>query len=151
MSVSLQKNIGAYISTVYAGDVDSIVAGGTGNGIEVYGPAVDRFAYGEPLSVAVAYAIKASVAAGKTLSLGYSLQHSTDGINFTDYAPVAAAVVVNGTGAAQDLVIKQSVDLTGAERYIRVAYTPTLSATATDTAVIATLFVFGGEDTLPAV
>ena len=151
MSVSLQKNIGAYISAVYAGDVDSIVAGGAGNGAEVYGPAVDRFAHNEPLSVLAVYAIKATVATGKTLSLGYSLQHSSDGVNFTDYAPVAAAVIANGTGAAQDIVIQQSVDLTGAERYIRVAYTPTLSATATDSAVISPLFVFGGENMLPAV
>jgi hypothetical protein len=150
MSVSLQKNIGAYISAAYAGDVDSIVAGGAGNNVEVNGPAVDRFAYNDPLSVAVVYAIKATLAAGKTLSLGYSLQHSSDGETFTDFAPAASAVVASTSGA-NDLIIKQSVDLSGAERYVRVAYTPVLSATATDTAVISPLFVFGGEEMLSAV
>ena len=148
MSVSLQKNIGAYISAAYAGDVDSIVAGGAGNNVEVNGSAVDRFAYNDPLSVAVVYAIKATLSAGKTLSLGYSLQHSSDGVNFTDYAPVASAVVASTSG---DQIIKQSVDLSGAERYVRVAYTPLLSATATDTAVIVPVFVFGGEEMLSAV
>lgn len=150
MSISIAHNIGAYISTAYAGAVDSIVAGGSGNNVEVYGPTVDRYAYLDALSVVVAYAITATLSAGHTLSLGYSLQHSPDGSTWTDFAPVASSVVANTSGA-NAFVIKQSVDLGGAYRYLRVAFTPSLSAMATDTASIAPLLVFGGEEMLSAV
>lgn len=152
MSLSTEKNIGAYISTIYAGDPD-IESGGAGNNVLVNGTVVDRFAVGIPRSVAVAYAIKATLALGDTLSLAYSLQHGSDGVNFTDFAPVAASVVLTGVtgGAAQTKVIKHSVDLNGAMRYVRVAYTPTLSVPSTDSAEITPVFVFGGEPELPAV
>lgn len=153
MGMSLRKNIGAYLHAAYAAVATALTAAGTGDNTAVTGSVVDRFAAGSPLSCSVLYAIAATIANTKTLSLAYKIQHGTksDGSDMADYAAVASTVVMTGNagGTEQTGIVKHDVDLTGALQYIRVVFTPDLSATGVDTATVSPVFVFGGMAELP--
>lgn len=161
MSIASQHNIGAFLHAAAGGALDSIVAGGGGNGVQVQGSSVDRVAQNLPLSASILYVISATVASAKTLTLAYNIQHSVDNSTWVDFqdtdpsspgAPlnqIAATVEIAGTGAAVNIVVKQDVNLLGANQYVRVQYTPTLNATSTDVATIAPVWVLGGMDLLP--
>jgi hypothetical protein len=100
--------------------------------------------------------------AAKTLSLAITINHSPDGATWTAYATQAATVVATGAGtvtgvarftngaAAQNPNGEPGLSLGSAQRYLQVVVTPHLSNTATDTATIAAIGVFGGSDSLPA-
>jgi hypothetical protein len=151
MSLAARKNIGTLLMAAYASAVYSMVAAdGTNDNVEATGGVLDRSAFGMPLSCSVIYSILASVATAKTFSLAYKVQSGSksDGSDMADYAAVASAVILNA-GAAQTTIVKQDVDLSGAGRYIRIKFTPDLSATSVDTAVVAPFIVFGGMAELP--
>ena len=153
MGMSLRKNIGAYLRAAYAAVATALTAAGSGDNTAVTGVTVDRFAAGSPLSCSVLYAIAATIANTKTLSLAYKVQHGakSDASDMADYAVVANGVVMNGKsdGSAQTGLVKHDVDLNGALQYIRIVFTPDLSATSADTATVAPVFVFGGMAELP--
>lgn len=157
MSISASKNIGAYIHGAFAIAVVSQTAGAAA---AVTGVAVDRFAVPGagpiPLSCTVFYAITATLAATHTFSLAYSIQDSADGVNFLNMLEQTGDVVTSTLeltgptgGAPQNLLIRQDVDLSGAREYVRVAFTPSFSASSVDTVVISPIIVFGGMDILP--
>lgn len=155
MSISQRKNIGAYLHAAYAADSTAVTAGGSGDAVAVAGTAVDRLAQGTPLSASIVYAIKATMANTKTLSLAYKVQSSVDSA-FTvpvdlPGSVIASVVVLNAKsdGSAQTIVVKHDVDLNGALQYVRVNFTPDLSNTATDTATLIPVWVFGGMAELP--
>jgi hypothetical protein len=163
MSISASKNIGAFIHAAFAAPVDSVTA--TGSALAtISGVAIDRFAVASgagsagplPLSCSVLYSITATLASTHTMSLAYSIQDSADGTNFANMLEqsgdvVAATVELTGNvgGTAQNLLVKQDVDLTGAREYVRVYFTPSFSASSVDTAVISPVIVFGGMNILP--
>jgi hypothetical protein len=76
------------------------------------------------------------------------LEHG-DQSNLSDAANLSAPADVvgrHGRGSTLRGVQKYAVDLAGCKRYIRLKYTPDLSAGNTDTAECAAGFVFGGTD-----
>lgn len=155
MSISLNKNIGAYLKSAYAAASTSVTAAGSGDNTAVTGVAVDRAAIGLPLSAVVVYAIAATMANTKTLSMAYKVQHAIDAA-FTVVTDLPGAIVANAVvltakadGSAQTFAFQHSVNLNGAMQFVRIVYTPDLSNTATDTAVIQTAWVFAGMNELP--
>ena len=154
MNFAMAHNIDAYIGAAPAADSASLTAGGTGDNTLVTGLAIDRFAQGYPLSASFVLRYKAVLAAAATISLAYSIETAVDSA-FT--APVvlqtaASAVVDTGAagGSTQRGVFRIPVNLEGALQYVRLKFTPDLSAANTDTAEVSAVAVLGGQDRLPA-
>ena len=151
----LGTDVHSLITPRLAAVIPVLVAGGAGNNAAVTGLVIDRFAFGSlPLCADLVLGFDASLAAGDTLSLkAVSLQTSTDGVNFSAYASFADPGVVAtgpaGGGAVQGQV-RFGVNLSSANRYLRLAFTPVLSAAANDTARLAALLILAGFDTWPA-
>jgi len=153
MSFGRAHNIGSYITQERASDIATAVAAGTGDNTEVVGQIIDTTLYNHPLSVAILIAWKAVLAASKTLTLKtVKLEHG-DASNLSDATNLVApadVVVATDSGSGSTLrgVQKYSQDLAGCKRYIRLKYTPDLNAGSVDTAELAAVFVFGGQDSL---
>jgi hypothetical protein len=154
MNFAMAHNIDAYIGVVDATDDTTAVAAGSGDATLVVGLPIDRFATGWPLSASFVIRYKAVLGAGATLSIGSSVETATDAA-FT--APVvlqttASAVVDTGAagGSTQRGVFRVPVDLAGALEFVRIKFTPDLSAANTDTGEFAAIAILGGQDYLPA-
>ena len=132
----------------------SAVAAGSGDSATTTGVTVDRAAFSPsmPRSLAAAVLFGATLASGKTLSLGYAVQHGDDGTNFTDLQTATYAVVATGPSGGGAVVgeLKIPVNLGSAKRYVRLNYATDLNATGTDTAVGQAAGFFAGFSRLPA-
>lgn len=133
----------------------SATAASTGDSTTTTGATIDRMGFGVPGmpgSVALGVIWDATLATSKTLSIGYAVQDSADGSNWSDYQTATYAAVATGSTAASALSgqLEVAVDLSSARRYIRANFAIDLSATQTDTAVARAAGFFGGFDRLPA-
>ncbi|EHJ49501.1 hypothetical protein DFW101_3505 [Solidesulfovibrio carbinoliphilus subsp. oakridgensis] len=131
--------------------ISAATAGGTGDATEVDGAYIDRQGFSS-LKVIIAYT--ATLAATKTLTVAANLQDatSTAGAGVADFgAALATAVVATGPtgGGTVTGVVELDFDVSGADRYVRVQYTPDLTATGTDTATLSAVYVLGGAQVQP--
>lgn len=154
MSFARNHDINSFIGAVPAADSATATAGGTGDNTQVTGLVIDRFAQGLPLSAAILIRYKAVLAAAATLSIAYSIE-TDDASNFPAAVVLQSATtaVVDtgaGGGSTQRGVFRIPVDLAGAKQYIRLKYTPDLSAANTDTFEGSAIAVLGGQENLPA-
>lgn len=154
MTFAMAHNIDAFIGAAPASDNATLTAGGTGDNTLVTGLAIDRVALGSPLSASFAVRYKAVLAAAATLSLAY-LVETDDNSGFSSPTVLqsgTSAVVDTGAGggSTQRGVYRIPVDFAGAEQYVRIKFTPDLSAANTDTAEISVVAILGGQDNLPA-
>lgn len=143
-------NIGELLTARFAA-VDSVTAGGTGDATEVSGAYIDRQGFSS-LKVVIPYS--AVLAATKTLSIAANLQDATSlaGAGVADYgSAMASAVVATGPtgGGTETGVVELDFDLAGANQFVRVQFTPDLSATGTDTASLAAVYILGGAQVQP--
>lgn len=148
MSKTELRAIGDKISVRRATANAAATAAGAGDNTAVTGVIIDRAALGWPRSCVVAIPWTTTLAASQTLSLGWTLQDGA-AANLSDaatFATAVSAVVATVTASGQ---LEANVDLTGAKRYVRLNFTPDLSATGTDTAALSGVLVFGGADRLP--
>lgn len=127
----------------------SVTAGGAGDNTALTGATINRLGYGSA-SFVIAY--KTTLAATKTLSFAVAYQESADGTNW-DTAVTLQASTVAATGALTNSTgtVVFDVNLEGLKQYVRFNFTPDLSATDTDTAVVSGVAILGGADKLPAV
>lgn len=146
------RAIGDFISVARAAANTSITAGGGGDNTAVTGVIIDRAAFGYPQSMVFAVPFTTTLAAAATLSLGYTVQ-SGEAANLSDAATLVsanAAVIASSVGGGTVTgTFEVNVPLMGAGRYVRVNWTPDLSAANTDTAALSAVVVFGGADRLP--
>lgn len=147
------RNIGALISLARAAANTAVTAGGGGDGSAVTGAIIDRAAHGFPQSAVLAIPYTATLAAGETLSIAYTVQ-SGNADNLSDAATLVsatAAVVATGPSGGGTVTGVFEVDafIGGAGRYMRANFTPTMSRDATDTAALSAVMVFGGAERLP--
>ncbi|MHC1792124.1 hypothetical protein [Solidesulfovibrio sp.] len=131
--------------------ISAATAGGTGDATEVDGAYIDRQGFSS-LKVLIGY--KATLAATKTLAVAANLQDasSSAGAGVADYGDtMASAVVATGAtgGSTETGVVELDFDVSGAGRYVRVQYTPDMSATGIDTATLAAVYVLGGAQVQP--
>jgi hypothetical protein len=122
-----------------------VTAGGTGDATEVNGAFINCTGVSS-LSVLVPFT--ATLAAGETLSLAANLQDASDlaGTGAADYGTAAAATVVatGGVGGTTETGMATfEVDITGADNFVRVQLTPSMSAANTDTAALQTAAIKG--------
>ena len=152
----LQRNVGALGDLVRLSDHATSTAGGTGDGTTVTGNTVDRegFSTGSmPLSALMGVIYEATMATGRTLSIGYDVQHSPDNSTWTDYQSATYQVVatsVVGAGTPLKGQFNVAVSLGSAQRYVRFNYTPKCSNSQTDTTYSDAVGFFGGFDQLAA-
>ncbi len=155
MSWGQTKDMGAYMAPEHAGVAVSVTAGGAGDATEVNGAWIDTKEFE---SMEVLFDYTATLAEGETLSLAANIQDADDIAGTgaadvsTEYLTAMAATVVatgDSAGSTETGVYGMGVDLTKYRRYVRCQVTPDLSATATDTANLQGIAVFGGGQVLP--
>jgi hypothetical protein len=157
--MSFQHDVGAHIKGAIGLIPNTITAGGGGDGTEQDGLDVDRLGYH---SAKFIIEWSATLAQDATLTLAATVQDTaTAGSGHADYIAAALAstiVATGGTGGttengttAIDVDFDMGADDLGVgNRYFRLQFTPTCSATQTDTVDLAVCVVLGGADVLPA-
>ena len=135
----------ARIAARYAAEGVDILAGGAGDNTEVDCAYVDRRAFAS-LKAVIAYT--ATLQAGETLKIAANLQDDADGAGVgTDFGDALASTTVAtgpGGGGTRTGVIELDFDLTGANRYTRLQFTPNLSASGTDVAELSAIYILAG-------
>ena len=150
MHASMQ-DAGALIAARYGIAGVDVTAGGAGDAAEVDGAWIDRLGFA---SLKVIIAFTATLAAGETLAIAANLQDAgaVDGTGAADFG-TALAPTVQATGGAggstETGVLELDVDLSAADRYVRVRFTPDLSAATTDGAELAAVYVLAGATENP--
>lgn len=151
MSLMGSRDINSEIAVRRAAANTAVTAGGGGDNSAVTGVIIDRASLGWAESLVVAILFTTTLASAQTLSVGWTLQHGEDS-GLSDAATLAsagAAVVATGAGTVAGQ-LEAGVSLRGARRYVRLNFTPDLSAGSTDTAALSAALVFGGANRLPA-
>ena len=150
MSVALSRDIGAYLTGRFGGHAD-VLANGAGDATEVTSGYIDRQGY-ESCKVFIAYT--ATLANGESLAIAANLQDAGDssGTGVADYGTVLASTVqvTSSGGGVETGVVELDFDLTGAKRYIRLQFTPDLSASGVDVADVTGIVVLGGAEKQPS-
>lgn len=154
MSFATRHNINAYIGVAPASDSAAATAGGTGDATLVTGLVIDRSAFNSPQSVAFLIRYKAVLAQAATVSYAYSIETAVDSAFTVPVVLQSATSAVVDTGATggstQRGVFRIAADLAGALQFIRLKFTPDLSAANTDTLESSAVAVLGGGAYLPA-
>lgn len=147
------RNIGALIAVLRASANTAVTAGGSGDATEVNGVIFDLMEKANPQSGVLAIPFSATLAAAATLAVGYTVEtgNTDDLSDATDLATAASAVIATGPSGGGTVTGTLEVDLSlaGAGRYLRVNFTPNLSAADTDAAALSSVLVLGGFDRLP--
>jgi hypothetical protein len=155
MTIVLQKDVKSLVLPKLATVVTAATAGGAGDNTAITGATIDRFEKaGIPLNAQIVVLWTATLAATKTLTLKtVKVQDSADGSNWADFAtytdPGVVATGPTGGATLSGATEIPGVDLSSARRYVRLLFTPDLSATATDTALVVGMFNLAGYDRLP--
>jgi hypothetical protein len=144
-------DIGAHISTRFGGTAD-VTAAGTGDATEVDSPWIDRQDY---FSCKVSVGYEAVLADTEDIAIGLNLQDATSaaGAGAADFGTaVPSAVLVTSSGGTTETgVLEADFNLMTARQFIRLQYTPDMSAAATDTAELGAIVILGGPEDKPAV
>lgn len=152
--MGIQYDIGSRLKGEASIDPIVITAGTTADGTEINGNSADRLDLGNSHAFsALGYVqYEGTLAAGKTATIAANAQDSPSTTAWTDYGTAASTTIGSASStAAQNIrgVLQVPLNLQGAERYLRVQATPTLSATGTDTLGLSAGFMFGGFDQIP--
>lgn len=147
-----KRSIGDKISVVRAAANTAVTAGGGGDNALVTGVIIDRAAHGWPESMVVAIPWLTTLAAAATLTISGVVQTGPDAAlaSVRTLQTIAATVVATGVVTGGQGTMEVNVPLRGADRYVRLNFTPDLSAANTDTAALSAVLVFGGAERLPA-
>lgn len=147
------RSIGDQIVTRRASANAAATAGSTGDNTEVVGVIIDLAAIGWPQSCQVVIPFTATLAAAATLTIAWDIDTgSASNLSGSSVlTSAAAATVATGPGGGGTVPgqLTANVDLSGADRYVRLNFTPNLSAANTDTAALSSVIVFGGMNRLP--
>ncbi len=154
----VSKNIGAIVTDRIASQSLSWTAAGAGDNTTKTGLTIDRAAFVNngslPESAIFSLLADATLASGATLSVAWTVQHSTDNSNWTTYGANTTASTAFLTGpSGGGRVTGQNnfaVNLSSAFRYVRANFVPDLSAAGTDTAVAIAAATLAGFDRLPS-
>ena len=111
------KDIGALITALRAAGNAALTAGGTGDNTAVPGVIIDRAAIGMSQSGVLAIPFTATLAAGETLSVTYTVQEG-EADDLSDAATLVSETVVAATGPAGGGTVTGCI--TGSERSSRV-------------------------------
>ena len=156
MSWGQTKDMGAYFKPVRAGAEVDGTAASTGDNTEVDGSWIDMQGF-EGLEFIWSYT--AALGSGETLDMIANVQDADDisGTGAadvsTDYlSALASTTIATGEsgGSTETGAYSLGIDTTMCKRYVRVQWTPNLSASGTDTFKIVPLYVQTGAKYPPA-
>jgi hypothetical protein len=140
------------LKCVYAAHTTATAAS-TGDNTEVNGAALDVNGDYQSLKVVIAYS--AALTSTETISFTANLQtadvHTFNDGSQEDYGDALSKTAVAGdTGVTSATgVVELDFDLRGAKRWVRVQYTPDLSAGGTDTLAASAVYILGGSRVQP--
>lgn len=145
------NNVGALLAARYAAAGVDATAGGTGDNTEVNGAWIDRRGFNS-LKVVIPYT--ATLAEDATLSIAANLQDASasDGTGAADYGDALASTVQatgDAGGSTETGVVELDFDVSGCDRYVRIQFTPNLSAANTDVAEMGAVYVLAGSTDNP--
>lgn len=143
MNIATQRNIGAFIAVATSVLPQAASAA-------VNGSSIDRVSHSMAQSCVLHTVLGADTGSPSAISVVSKIQHSPDNSTWTDYEPDGVTVAASAALTAIDTENGLAVDLTAADRYIRVVTTPTLTGGTSPTVQVAADVVLGGENTLPA-
>lgn len=152
---ALAEDVGAFVAAAKAGVTNNsgapiaITAGGTGDNTAVTGFTIDRQDYD---SVSFLILWVAALANTESLDLNsVEYQESDDGSSWDTAVSLQddKTLATSSGGTNESGVEKIDLSLRGKKRYIRLNFTPDLSASGTDTAVLGAVAVLGGDRVLP--
>lgn len=155
---SLGKDIAGSIGALYAAASTAVTAGGSGDATEVTGVTINTAAlqtapaiYGKDFnSIAFVIAGTTTLADTKALTVTALIEDSADGSTWATKVASSTIVSITASGATTTgFAGKVGVDLTACRQYVRVKFTPNLTATSTDTATVFGVAVLGGGNELP--
>ncbi len=153
MTMTSSRSIGDEISVRRAAANTAATAGGSGANTAVTGVIIDRAALGWPESCVLAIPFTATLAQAATLTIAHTLQHSdaSDMSGAATLNSATASTVATGPtgGGTVTGTYEVNVSLRGSRRYVRLNFTPDLSAANTDTAALSAVIAFGGASRLP--
>lgn len=142
-----QRNIGALLAAVTSVEPQS------STGATINGASIDRQAHSMPGSCLLHQIVGAVSGSPTGLSCQAILQHCQDNSTWVNYlydgVNTAETAALAGTGSNQENSV--AVDLTLADRYIRVSLVLSLTGGTSPAALVASDVILGGENTLAAV
>lgn len=147
----ITTDVGAYIRGAGCGAVHA-TAGGAGDNTEKSGVWIDRQGF---LSAKLIIVYEATLSEGKTLSITANLQDAstaagTDAADYGEKFPTTVVATGGEDGGSTEVgVVELDFNLVEARRFVRAQFTPDLSATDTDVAIVAATLVLGGSDVVP--
>lgn len=147
MHASMQ-NAGALIGARYATAGVDVAAGSAGDATEVNGAWIDRLGFAS-LKVVIVYTTTLTAAA--TLSIAANMQDASDssGTGAADFGDALTSTVQatgESGGSTETGVVELDIDLSAADQFVRVQFTPDLSAAGTDTAELSAVYLVLGTD-----
>jgi len=145
------SDIGALLAARYASAGVDVTAAGSGDATEVDGAWIDRRNYTSMKAVIV---YTTTLQSGETLSVAANLQDASDssGTGAADFGDALTSTVQatgESGGSTETGVVELDFDLSAADRYVRLQFTPDLSASGTDTAELAAVYIIGGSNENP--
>lgn len=150
-----EHNLGAAIKVMRAAaNLSNVAAAGQDNA-EQTGVIIDRQVTGSGKAASAVFAIPytATLAAAATFSLAYKVESGDDSgladVAILKQAATAVVATGGGGGTTETGCFEIDVDLAAAGRYIRLKYTPDLSAGAVDTSQTSGEVVLGGFRQIP--
>ena len=147
MSIELKRNIDSYVIGYNSLTPEVITAGAGNDGVELDGNGFDRDTLiGDGLSASIFALATINVSGTDTVTTHLQVQDSDDGSSWADYGPAITDSVFSVDGTH---LVQEPINLAGARAHIRVQYTFTLSAGATDTAAVAAVVMMSGFPELP--
>jgi hypothetical protein len=154
----IEKDVGAYfVAGGLALENAVVTAGGGADNVAVNGPTVDRRNLSDPgLSLSLLIPFRAVQATTQSTTCTVQFQDSADGSAWANYGAAQVFLVGGATGAQDlrsaikaDMGVNGEFGLDGARRFVRVVFTPNMSAGATDTFTYAGVFAIGGLQEKP--
>ena len=137
-------NIGSYVKTVINAFSTGASSAVTGAAIQIVGPGYQY------KSAQLSLYLGAATGSPTGISVVAKVQQSADGsTNWTDYADIYGVGSV--TNAAASSEVNQNIMIQGAQSYIRIVATPTLTGGTTPAIPLAAAIVLGGTSERPAV
>jgi hypothetical protein len=159
---SLGRDIASEICVVSAGPRTNATAGGAGNNVPVLGAAIDVTILPSPSGAegptryqTVCFALPATTTLGANDTLLVAAAIETSGsANFATFTTlVASETVISAAGPAGGGTLeatgKIGCSLENALQYVRLAYTPLLSAANTDLVDVGSVAIFAGSSEMP--
>lgn len=151
MNAAAMHDPASALAAAYAAANTAVTAGGSGDATEVDGAWID---VGDAEGISFLIGFTTTIQEAETLTIAANAQDADDssGTNAADFGTAITATTVatgpSGDGTVTGVAIA-TFNARAAREYMRIQFTPNLSASGTDTAAISCVAILGGAKVLP--